>query len=251
MRVDGRPRTVLVFGGNSDIALAIVDRLEDEVDELRVVLAVRNTDTCVGAGKRSVVGVEAYDATDVAAATAVIERAVAHVGDIDLVLIAAGVLGDQDALDGDPVLAGEVAVVNYVGAVVAGTAAARQLATQGGGQICVLSSIAGVRVRTSMPVYGSAKAGMDAFFTAGARRWAPEGVSVLIVRPGFVATKMTEGLEPAPFSTTPERVARSVVSALRTLPPGTLQVCWAPRVLRIVAAVLRRLPVKVLARLDA
>src|SRR4029450_11965014 len=88
------------------------------------------------------------------------------------------------------------------------------LRAQGHGTIVVLSSVAGERARRSNFVYGSTKAGLDAFFQGLGDSLVGTGASVMIVRPGFVHTKMTEGLDPAPLATTPEAVAEAIVRGL-------------------------------------
>jgi decaprenylphospho-beta-D-erythro-pentofuranosid-2-ulose 2-reductase len=87
-------------------------------------------------------------------------------------------------------------------------------------------------------MYGSSKAGADGFAQGLGDSLAGTGVDVMVVRPGFVKTKMTEGLDPAPFSTTPEAVAREIV---RGLARGSHTV-WAPSLLRIVMSALRHVP---------
>jgi decaprenylphospho-beta-D-erythro-pentofuranosid-2-ulose 2-reductase len=158
--------------------------------------------------------------------------------DIDLVLIAFGVLGDQRACEADPIAAVEVATVDYTSAVTAGLAIARRLGEQGHGSLVVLSSVAGERVRRANFVYGSAKAGMDGFYQGLADALEGSGARVVIVRPGFVHSKMTTGLAAAPFATTPEEVGNAIV---RALGEGA-RVVWVPPVLRPVMAVMRHLP---------
>ena len=103
-------------------------------------------------------------------------------------------------------------------------AAANVLRGQGHGAIVVLSSVAGERVRAGNPVYGATKAGLDGFAQGLGDRIAADGVHVLVVRPGFVRTSMTEGLPARPMSTTPEAVAALTVKALR----ARRRTVWAP-----------------------
>ena len=159
-------------------------------------------------------------------------------GDIDMVISAFGVLGDQRSFDVDPVLAAEAAEVNYVGAVSSGLAVAARLRRQGHGTLLVLSSVAGVRARADNYVYGSTKAGLDAFSQGLGDALVGTGARVVVVRPGFVRTKMTEGMAPAPFSTTPDEVAEAVVAGLAK----GKELIWAPPVLGPVFLVLRSLP---------
>jgi decaprenylphospho-beta-D-erythro-pentofuranosid-2-ulose 2-reductase len=101
-----------------------------------------------------------------------------------------------------------------------------------------MSSVAGVRARKDNFVYGSTKAGLDAFAQGLGDSLVGTGVRVMVVRPGFVHTKMTEGMDAAPFSTTAEQVADVIVSGLAS----GREVVYAPPVLRYPFAVLRNLP---------
>ena len=84
--------------------------------------------------------------------------------------------------------------------------------------IVVFSSVAGARVRRANYVYGSAKAGLDGFASGLADALHGSGVRLVLVRPGFVIGRMTDGMTPAPFSSTPDQVADAAVRALRTGP---------------------------------
>ena len=160
-------------------------------------------------------------------------------GDIDVVLVAFGLLGDQTAIDsGDDVEAIAVTETNYLGAVSVGLPVARSLRLQGHGRLVVLSSVAGERARRSNFVYGSSKAGFDSFFQGLADWLAGTGVEVLVVRPGFVHSRMTKGMRPAPLATTPDAVAEAVAQGLA----GRRHTVWAPPALRWVMAVLRLVP---------
>jgi decaprenylphospho-beta-D-erythro-pentofuranosid-2-ulose 2-reductase len=159
-------------------------------------------------------------------------------GDIDLVIVAFGVLGDQLVFDADPEAAAEAARANYVGGVSSCLAVAGRIRQQGHGTIVVLSSVAGVRARKSNYVYGSTKAGLDAFAQGLGDALVDAGGRVMVVRPGFVHTRMTEGMDAAPFSTTPDVVARCILEGLQR----NREIVWAPGVLRYVMTVMRHLP---------
>jgi decaprenylphospho-beta-D-erythro-pentofuranosid-2-ulose 2-reductase len=159
-------------------------------------------------------------------------------GDVDVVVLAFGLLGDQVRDESGGVGAVRLARTNYVGTVSAGLAASRLLRSQGHGTLVVLSSVAGVRVRRANFIYGSSKAGVDGFAQGLADALAGTGVNVLIVRPGFVHTKMTAGRPAAPFATTADVVAEA---AARGLAAGR-QVVWVPPHLRLVFRVLQHLP---------
>ena len=91
---------------------------------------------------------------------------------------------------------------------------AEVLRAQGHGRIVVLSSVAGVRVRRANFVYGASKAGLDAFAIGLGEALRGTGASVMVVRPGWVATKMTAGLTPGPLATTADAVAADVVAGM-------------------------------------
>lgn len=241
----GNVQSVLVLGGGSDIGLATVRRMID--DRCRtVVLAEPDPEqlTAVADDLRSAgattVDTIAFDAREPATHPAVIDKVWADHGDIDVVLLVFGVLGDQATFEEDPVAAANAVDINFTGAVSAGLAVASHLRAQGHGTLVVLSSVAGERVRKTNFVYGSSKAGLDGFAHGLGDALAGSGASVLVVRPGFVQSKMTAGLEvpPAPFSTTPDQVAGAIVEGLRT---GKATV-WVPSALRYVLSAFRHLP---------
>ena len=234
----GEIQSALILGANSEIARAVVDTLA-EGRLRRVILAARDLDTIAPRAdawrtKGLDVTVEAYDATEPDAHRNVLERA----GDVDAVIIAFGVLGDPFSLETSTEEIEAIAHVNFTAAVAATARAAEHLQRQGHGSLVVLTSVAGLRVRMENAVYGAAKAGLDGFTSAIADHLAGIGVHVMIVRPGFVHTKMTAGREPVPFSTTPEAVAADIVDGMR----HQRRVVWSPRVLRSVFTGLRSLP---------
>ncbi len=239
----GDVQTVLVLGGGSDIGLAVADRLVRQ-GARTVVLAGRRPEAYAEAeqvlrtaGATQVHRVS-FDADDTDSHSGVVREVVATVGDLDVTVVAFGVLGDQSVDEHDPAAAVAVARTNYLGGVSALTVLGQQLRTQGHGALVVLSSVAGERVRRSNFVYGSTKAGLDGFATGLADALHGSGARVLVVRPGFVVTKMTAGMEKAPLSTTPAAVADVVVKGLA----GSATVVWAPAPLRLVMSVLRHVP---------
>jgi decaprenylphospho-beta-D-erythro-pentofuranosid-2-ulose 2-reductase len=233
----------VVFGGNSEIALAIVEALATEGLE-RVVLAVRDPGRAPGADALRARGVVTTTTSFDADATAMHDVAVDHAvtaldgRPLELAIVAFGVLGDQEPAKRDPELAVAIATTNFVGAVSVLTILGERLRAQGHGTIVVLSSVAAVRARRANYPYGATKAGLDAFAQGLGDALADANVHVLVVRPGWVRTKMTAGNRPAPLATDPQRVARDVVDGLRR---GAHTV-WSPRALRAVFAVMRVLP---------
>ena len=248
INANGDPQSLLLLGGSSEIGLAIAETLARR-RPLRVVLAARPSARVEDAAERlrslrCAVEVLAFDARDAAAAEEVVAKAAAG-GDVDVAVVAFGVLGDQEAAWTDAAAARELVEVNYLGAVSVGVALAGQLRRQGHGVIVALSSVAGERPRRSNFVYGSTEAGMDAFYLGLGEALRGSGARVLVVRPGFVRTRMTEGLAPAPLSATAQQVADATVAALRS----GREIVWVPAALRVVMSGLRHLPRAVFRRL--
>lgn len=244
------PQSVLVLGGTSDIARATVAKLASDRCHT-VILAGRNlaaldkpASEARGAGATTVDTVE-FDAARTETHEAFVADVFARHGDIDVVLLAFGLLGDQDLAERDAGEAIRVGSVNYVGAMSVSLPVAGRLRAQGHGTLVVLSSVAGERARRSNFVYGSSKAGLDAFAQGLADSLVGSGARVLVVRPGFVTTKMTEGMDPAPLSTTADAVAVAIVSGFGS----RATTIWVPGQLRYVMSVLRHVPRAVFRRL--
>lgn len=245
----GEPQTIVLLGGTSDIGLAIVRALLGPSTRTVVLAARRPEAVDVAAlelGAREVtVDVIAFDAVDTTSHEVLIDDLAARHGDLDVVIMAFGQLGDQSSLDGDAAAAAALVHVNFAGAVSVSMATAARFREQGHGQLVVLSSVAGERVRKANFVYGSTKAGLDGFALGLGDSLVGTGASVLVVRPGFVHTSMTAGLKPAPFATTPEAVAAATVDGLRS----GRRIIWVPGILRAVFSAFRHLPAPIWRRL--
>lgn len=237
----GNPQSLLLLGGTSDIALATAERYA-AARPLRVVLAARPSPRLEAAAERlrktgSTVTTVPFEARDSKTHAETIDKAFAD-GDIDVTIVAFGLLGDAEQLWTDAEAARELAEVNYVAPVSVGVLVAEKLRAQGHGHLVALSSVAGERVRRSNFVYGSSKAGMDGFYTGLTEALRPSGVRVHIVRPGHVLSKMTEGMKAAPLAQTPEQVGAIIVDAVRT----GKELVWAPGTFRYVMSALRHVP---------
>ncbi len=241
---------MLLVGGSSEIALAIGRRLAAE-DTVRPFLLGRDQrrleaalESLARAGcEDGMIGV--LDADDLEGHEREVGNAFDRMGGFDLVVIAVGVLGAQDGLDAEMSESIEVMRVNFLDCGSLLLHCLRLLRRQGSGTLVVLSSVAAERPRASNAIYGAAKAGLDALAQGLADSVAGSGVRVLVVRPGFVVTRMTAGLERPPMATTPEVVADCTVSALGT---GSHTI-WVPGALRYVFSVLRHVPRPVFRRL--
>jgi decaprenylphospho-beta-D-erythro-pentofuranosid-2-ulose 2-reductase len=244
----GNPQSLLILGGTSEIALAVAEKYAS-VRPLRIVLAARKSERRDEAVARlgktgATVSAVDFDARDTDSHPAVLNTVFAD-GDIDLTIVAFGVLGDAEAAWQNHDKAVELAQVNYTGAVSVGVALAERLRRQGHGAVVALSSVAGERVRRANFVYGSTKAGMDGFYLGLGEALRQHGVTVTVVRPGFVHTRMTEGMKPAPLSTTPEQVAEVIVNAVRK----RRELVWAPAPLRVLMSIFRHIPRAVFRRM--
>jgi decaprenylphospho-beta-D-erythro-pentofuranosid-2-ulose 2-reductase len=244
----GNPQSILLLGGTSEIGLAVVEAFATD-RPLRVVLAARPSERLDAARARleargCAVELLPFDAEALDTHADVVRKAFTG-GDIDVAVVAFGLLGDNEQAWTDVSQAVRLAQVNYTAAVSVGVALAERMREQGHGSIVAFSSVAAERARRSNFVYGSTKAGLDAFYSGLTEALRPHGVTVTVVRPGFVHTRMTEGMTPAPLSTTPEAVAAITVDAVRR----RRELVWAPAQVRLLMSVLRHLPRAVFRRL--
>lgn len=163
------------------------------------------------------------------------------------VVMVAGLLGDQAVSETDPAAAELVMRTNYTGPVQFLMAAARLLRKAGNGTIVGISSVAGDRGRASNYVYGSAKAGFTAALSGLRNSLSREGIGVLTVKPGFVATRMTEGMAlPARLTAQPEAVASQIVRAQQ----AGRHVIYTKPIWRLIMAVIRAIPESVFRKLS-
>ncbi|KAA0021303.1 SDR family NAD(P)-dependent oxidoreductase [Antrihabitans cavernicola] len=208
---------VLLLGGRSEIGLEIADRLAPGRE---VILAARRSDQLeherqrlIAAGATAVHTVE-FDADAVDGHGQILSTVAREHGPIGIAVVAFGILGDQARAERDAAHAVAVVHTDFVAQVSVLTHLANLLRAQGFGQLVVFSSIAGVRVRRANYVYGSAKAGLDGFASGLTDALHGSGVHLMLVRSGFVIGRMTEGMKPAPMSSTPDHVADAVVRGL-------------------------------------
>src|SRR5437660_9611513 len=234
----GSPPRILLLGGTSELGLAILAALGLPAGA-EVILAGRDEQRLAAAGKELPAQIKtvAYDAMDTGGHQAFADAVFAG-GPLDMVISAAGVLIPQDDAERDVRRAAEMVETNFTGHVTSLLAIAARMRAQGRGTIVVLSSVAAVRPRKANFVYGSAKAGLDAFARGLADSLHGTGVRVVLVRPGFVTGRMTAGMSPAPLATTPEQVGAATAAALRA---GKSSV-WIPAPLGGLALTLRLIP---------
>jgi decaprenylphospho-beta-D-erythro-pentofuranosid-2-ulose 2-reductase len=245
----GNPQTILLLGGTSEIGLAICEQYLRNANA-RVILAdlpnAPRREAAIAqleaAGAKSVEFLD-FDAVDTKSHPALIDSAWAN-GDVDVAIVAFGLLGDAEELWQNQAKAVLVAQVNYTAAVSVGVLVGEKMRAQGFGQIIAMSSVAGERVRRSNFVYGSTKAGLDGFYLGLGEALREFGVHVLVIRPGQVRTTTTlehwkaTGAKEAPFTVNKEDVAAlAVASAAKGK-----DLVWAPGPVRYLMAVMRHIP---------
>ena len=246
----GNPQSILLLGGTSEIGLAIITEYLRR-QPVRVVLGRQPgdplTEASVDALKvqgATAVEVLDFDATAFDTHPAVVEAAFAG-GDIDLAIVAFGLLGDAEELWQNQAKAVQICQVNYTGAVSVGVLLGERFKAQGHGQIVAMSTVAGERVRRSNFVYGSTKAGLDGFYLNLGEALDGLGPKVLVVRPGQVRTRMSAGVKEAPLTVDKDEAAKQIVQAVadgKTL-------IWVPPAFRFVMMALRHVPRPVFRRL--
>ncbi|AXQ95945.1 SDR family oxidoreductase (plasmid) [Cereibacter azotoformans] len=238
---------VLILGAGSDIARAIARRLAADGHPLQ--LAARDA-ARLEADRRDLelrhavaVTLHEFDACDIAAIPAFLDGLPALPG---IAVSAVGLLGAQAASERDPAAALAVLRTNFEGPAMVFAELANRMEAQGRGTLVGISSVAGDRGRATNYIYGAAKAGYTAFLSGLRNRLARKGVQVITVLPGFVATRMTEGMNlPARLTARPEEVAEAVARAI-----GRRQdVIYVRPVWRLIMAIIRALPEALFKRL--
>jgi decaprenylphospho-beta-D-erythro-pentofuranosid-2-ulose 2-reductase len=243
----GNPQAILLLGGTSEIGLAICERYLRDAPA-RIILAALPDDPgredavtqMTRAGAKSVTVVD-FDAIDTASHPAVIEECFTTGGapvDIDVAIVAFGLLGDAEDLWQNQRKAVQIAEINYTAAVSVGVLLGERMRGQGYGRIIAMSSAAGERVRRSNFVYGSTKAGLDGFYLGLGEALREYGVGVLVIRPGQVRTRMSAHVKEAPLTVDKEYVAELAVTASAK----GKDLVWAPGAFRYVMMVLRHIP---------
>jgi len=175
-----------------------------------------------------------------------LEAAEATMGGLDTVVVSAALFATQEQLEADSVLRGQLLAADFGNTVGFCELARERLLARGGGTLCVFSSVAGERGRKPVLLYGAAKAGLSRYLEGLDHTFRARGLVVVTVKPGFVKTGMTAGLEPPPFAGEPDAVAKTVLAAIDRGKP----VIYAPPIWRWIMLVIRSLPRFVMRRID-
>ncbi len=238
------PRRVAIFGATSGIAVAVARRLT--ASGAGIVLVGRDGDAIATAARDLKVR-GAASVTEITGDLAAIdtlgdiaERAWSALSGVDLALIAYGSLPDQTALAADPGTVAPMLALNLASPAVLALHLARRFEAQGSGTIAVITSVAGDRGRKSNFLYGAAKGGLQRFLEGLRHQLYPAGVQVLDIRPGFVATRMTEHLpRGGPLWAEPDRVAADIVRAVERR-RAVLYTPWFWRIILVIVCALPR-----------
>lgn len=238
---------VLILGGRSDIGGELARRL---CPGRPVVLAARGmhgmdklVDDLRTLGATDIHEVD-FDATAVDSHRELITNAQQLVGEITCAVVAFGILGEQDKAEHDEHHAVDIATVDFLAQVSMLTVLSDVMSR---GHIVAFSSIAGWRARRANYVYGSTKAGLDAFCQGLADKLTldkSKDLALITARPGFVIGSMTEGMKPAPMSVTPDVVADAITAQIPTeltKKPRSVTL-WIPRRLAVLAFIMRLVP---------
>lgn len=174
-----------------------------------------------------------------------LDQAAAAMGGIDTVVVTAGLFAAQEELEGDAKKRVDLLTADFVNTIEFCEQTRTRLLANGGGTLCVFSSVAGERGRKPIVLYGAAKAGLSHYLEGIDHKFHAQGLRTVVVKPGFVKTGMTAGLKPPPFAGEPDAVAQTV---LRAIDRGT-PVVYAPPIWRWIMLVIRLLPRAVMRRI--
>jgi decaprenylphospho-beta-D-erythro-pentofuranosid-2-ulose 2-reductase len=238
---------VLLVGATSGIGRALARALARRGYE--IVLASRSQDELVRMAsdlevrENAKVQCDVFDARNSASHVDLVARCMDS-GGFDGVVVCYGTMHDQIEAERDPELAWDMLQVNLLSPIALLEAAALHLAARRKGWLCVVSSVAGDRGRRTNYLYGSSKAGLNAYLEGLEARLAPTGVSVVTIKPGFVDTGLTWGVR-VPLAASPERVARDILRGI----DRRRSVVYTPGFWRWIMLILRMLPRVVFRRL--
>ncbi len=185
------------------------------------------------------------DLLDPATFAPALEAADRELGAFDTCVLTAGLFASQDELENDDALCRRVLTADFVNSVAFLEEARRRLMARGGGTLCAFSSVAGDRGRKPVVLYGAAKAGLSHYLEGLDHRFRMAGLKTVCVKPGFVKTSMTAGLDPPPFAAEPDAVAKTVLGAIDRGKP----VVYATPIWRYIMLAIRSLPRPVMRRI--
>lgn len=173
-----------------------------------------------------------------------LDAAIATLDGVDTIVLTAADFARPETLEADPARAARLVAMNFANSIAFCEAARTRLLARGGGTLCVFSSVAGDRARKTTGLYGATKAGLSHYAESLDLRDRPRGLTVVLVKPGFVRTGMTADLPAPPFAGEPDAVAARVLTAIDRGWP----IVHAPAIWRSVMLAVRALPRLVMRR---
>ena len=234
---------VAILGATKGMGRALARAMVERGDQ--VFLLGRNaddlersaTDLAVRGGNEDI-GSATCDLANTSSFGPALARAEETLGGLDVVVVTAGLFALQEKLEADFALTETVLDTNFTKTIVFCEHARRRLLARGGGTLCVFSSVAGDRGRKPVVLYGASKAGLSAYLEGLDHKFRAEGLVTINVKPGFIKTSMTAGMDPPPFAGEPGQVARDVIKAIDRKKP----LIYTPKPWWLVMSVIKRLP---------
>jgi len=240
---------VVLLGASQGMGRALARLLAERGEQLfllehRPDPLQRSADDLQVRGAKGPVGTAPCDLLRPETFATALDRAEQQLGGFDTVIVTAGLFGTQQQLEDDAEFAARVLTADFTNVVLFCEEARKRLLARGGGTLCVFSSVAGERGRKPVILYGSAKAGLSCYLEGLDHKFRAEGLKTVCVKPGFVKTGMTAGLDPPPFAGEPRDVARRVLWAVDRGKPEI----YAPAMWRWVMCAIRNMPRYVMRR---
>ena len=238
-------RRAIVVGASSGMGAAIVRQLARE--GYRVVALARRADkleelaTSAGPVAEAAGGaviVRTHDVSDTDAVPALFEELVVELGGLDLLVFAAGIMTAVEPDEYNTQKDLEILTINVAGCAAWCNPTAHLFETQREGTIVGISSIAGDRGRKGNPMYCTSKAAMNTYLEALRNRLAGVGVHVCTIRPGYIDTAMTKGLDGLFWVISAEEAARQILASAR----NRVNVRYVPLRWNFVGLVLKLIP---------
>tara|TARA_Y100000588_G_C14257180_1_gene925983 strand:- start:1250 stop:1987 length:738 start_codon:yes stop_codon:yes gene_type:complete len=240
--------TILILGARSDIGKAVAHRFAQE--GYSVQLAARN----IGSLKPDQADIKIRYSVPVslhefdALATESHKRFIDDLPELpDVAVSAVGYMGEQSDSEKDVKIAAIVIRTNFEGPASIFAELAIRFEEQQTGVLIGISSVAGERGRAINYVYGASKAGFTAFLSGMRNKYARDGIHIITVLPGYVATRMTKGMDlPSVLVAQPSEVADRIFKAVSTKQNVVyVRSCW-----RIIMLIIKIIPEKIFKRLQ-
>ena len=244
-------KRVLIIGATSAIATACARLWAEQGNTFFLVARdhekLEQTAADLRAHGAKAVTLHSMDATDLTSHPAMLSSCLSVLQQIDIALIAHGTLPDQKACEQDVDVALREFAINGTSVIALLTHLSNQFEKQRCGSLAVISSVAGDRGRPSNYLYGTAKAAVSTFCEGLRARLYKVGVNVITIKPGFVDTPMTQGLQlPSLLLAKPEKVARRIVEGIER----NATILYTPGFWALIMLIIRCIPQTIFKRLS-